>query len=548
MDTFGMDLACRAVVIRDLLLKAIDDRSYLYFNWRAKGTVVMRIGALVSLSRYFFLMFSLICIVSIVPASAEELKGKVASVSGKRVHIELAGPLLPQPGDKVQISETVPGVGELPLKGSWRVIVVDQKGVVAEPGGDAGQPHGGQRVVIHSDNPRSATELQRDVEKLYQRGQDYFNGANGVAKDYKKAFTLFNEAAAKGYAPAQADLGYMYHNGLGVKKDEGKSFDFTRKAAMQGDLTAQYNIGLKYFYGTGVKKDRTEAAKWFRKAADRGYLNAISAMGDAYYFGHGVEQDYSKAAMWHRKAAERGHADSQCELGKMYIEGKGLPKDVNQARNWLQKSADQNSAGAQMQLGILYWEDDSLPDYREIAFGWFKKAARQGNSGGQQAVGVFYEHGWGVAKDINKAVYWYRKAAAQGDESAKQALARLGPVSAQKSGGTSKSAANVSAGAASYISMLKSSDAGERQKGAKALYHSPYKREPEVLAAVNAVLLEGFNSHVRNSRHADAMAWLCNILGASGDKRYQATLKKLSRESKNRKVRKFAGSNYRKLR
>lgn len=318
MDTFGVDLACRAIVIRDLLSKAIDDRSYLYFDWRAKGTVVMRIGDLASLFRFFFLMFSVICIVSIVPASAEDLVGKVASVSGQRVHIDLAGPLLPQPGDKVQISETVPGVGELPLKGSWRVTAVDHKGVVAEPVGDAGQSHGGQRVVIHSDNPRPAAGLQQDVETLYRRGRDYYEGTNGVAKDYQKAFTLFSEAAAKGYAPAQSDLGYMYHNGLGVKKDEGKSFEFTRKAAMQGDDTAQYNIGLKYFYGQGVAKDRTEAAKWFRKAAERGYLNAISAMGDAYYFGDGVEQDYTQAAMWFRKAAERGHADSQCDLGKMY--------------------------------------------------------------------------------------------------------------------------------------------------------------------------------------------------------------------------------------
>ena len=508
----------------------------------------MRIGGLASLYRFFFLMFSVICIVSVVPASAKELTGKVASVSGKRVHIDLAGPLLPQPGDKVQISETVPGVGEVPLKGDWRVTAVDQKTVVAGPVGEAGRPHVGQMVVIHSVNPSSAAGLQQDVVKLYQRGQDYFDGTNGVAKDYKKAFALFSEAAAKGYAPAQADLGYMYHNGLGVKKDEGKSFEFTRKAAMQGDVTAQYNIGLKYFYGKGVKKDRTEAAKWLRKAADRGYLDAISKMGAVYYFGHGVEQDYAQAAMWYRKAAERGHASSQCDLGKMYGKGQGLPKDVNQSRYWLQKSADQNSVCAQMQLGLLYWQDDSIPDYRKIALGWFKKAARQGDSDGQRAVGLFYENGWGVAKDIDKAVYWYRKAAAQGDESAKEALVRLGSVSSQASAATSKSGAGVSGGAADYIAMLKSSKASERQKGAKALYHSPYKREPEVLAAVNTVLLETFNNHVRDHRHADAMAWMCNILGASGDKRYQATLKKLSRESKNRKVRKFAASNYRKLR
>ncbi len=508
----------------------------------------MRNGGLASVCRFFCLMFSVICIVGIVSASAEVLKGKVASVSGKRVLIDLAGPFLPQPGDKVQISEMVPGVGELPLKGDWRVTAVDQKTVVAEPVGEVGRPHEGQKVVIHSDNPRPAAGLQQDVEKLYQRGQDHFDGTNGVAKDYKKAFELYSEAAAKGYAPAQADLGYMYHNGLGVKKDEGKSFEFTRKAAMQGDLTAQYNIGLKYFYGNGVAKDRTEAAKWFRKAADHGDLDAILKMGDVCYFGHGVEQDYSQAAAWYRKAAERGHVDGQCELGKMYIEGKGLSKDVTQARYWLQKSADQNGACAQMQLGLLYWDDDSIPDYRKIALGWFKKAARQGDAEGQRAVGLFYENGWGVAKDTNKAVFWYRKAEAQGDESAKEALVRLGSVYSQASAGTSKSGAGVSAGAAHYIAMLKSPKASERQKGAKALYNSPYKREPEVLVAVNAVLLETFNSHVRDRRHADAMAWLCNILGTSGDKRYQATLKKLSRESKNRKVRKFAGSNYRKLR
>jgi hypothetical protein len=68
------------------------------------------------------------------------------------------------------------------------------------------------------------------------------------------------------------------------------------------------------------------------------------------------------------------------------------------------------------------------------------------------------------------------------------------------------------------------------------------------LRQVRDTLLKGYNAHPRDRRYADAMAWLCNILGASGDRRYATTLETVSRQSTNRKIKKYALKNLRRLR
>ncbi|MBQ6986515.1 MAG: SEL1-like repeat protein, partial [Oscillibacter sp.] len=54
------------------------------------------------------------------------------------------------------------------------------------------------------------TPPQEDAEALYQRGEDYYYGRNGVAQDYAKAREYYEQAAAKGHAEALNNLGYLY--------------------------------------------------------------------------------------------------------------------------------------------------------------------------------------------------------------------------------------------------------------------------------------------------------------------------------------------------
>ena len=102
-------------------------------------------------------------------------------------------------------------------------------------------------------------------------GANFQDGANAIEKgDYKTAFTIFEDLAKKGDAPAQFYLGLMYDNGYGVKQDYFKAKEWYEKAAAQGDAKAQNNIGFLYGNGQGVKQDFKKAKEWFGKACDGG--------------------------------------------------------------------------------------------------------------------------------------------------------------------------------------------------------------------------------------------------------------------------------------
>ncbi len=97
------------------------------------------------------------------------------------------------------------------------------------------------------------------------------------------------------------------------------------------------------------------------------------------------------------------------------------------------------------------------------------------------------------------------------------------------------------------LRMLKSNNPVEKIKGAKMVCRSYFHENPEILEVVKFELLKGYKSHMPNRRHVDAMAWLCNILGESGNKSYKSTLDIVSSKSPNKKLKKYAMKNYRKL-
>ncbi len=74
------------------------------------------------------------------------------------------------------------------------------------------------------------------------------------------------EAAEKGIAAAQFNLGVLYASGTGVPKDAVKAVEWYRKAALQGFPQAQFNLSLAYEEGHGVLRDDTEAYAWMNLA------------------------------------------------------------------------------------------------------------------------------------------------------------------------------------------------------------------------------------------------------------------------------------------
>ena len=167
---------------------------------------------------------------------------------------------------------------------------------------------------------------------------------------YTEAATLFRDAAEKGHAKAQYNLGVCYKDGTGVTQDFVLAVKWYRKAAEQGELMAQFCLGCCYGEGVGVKQDYYDAVKWYRKAAENGNAEAQCNLGGCYERGHGVTQNYIMAVKWYRKSAEQGCPQAQCNLGVCYERGIGVNKDYDEAEKWYGKAAERGNKAAEEML------------------------------------------------------------------------------------------------------------------------------------------------------------------------------------------------------
>jgi uncharacterized protein len=96
------------------------------------------------------------------------------------------------------------------------------------------------------------------------------------SNNYQLAVSACANAAARGDASAQTNLGMMYADGLGVERDLQEAMRLYFEASKQGNLAARMLLAFQYLRGQGVAADSVLALKWFILAAeDNNELAAI---------------------------------------------------------------------------------------------------------------------------------------------------------------------------------------------------------------------------------------------------------------------------------
>jgi hypothetical protein len=110
------------------------------------------------------------------------------------------------------------------------------------------------------------------AKKDHQKGLKFYK-----VKNFKKASQWFLQAAKKGYAGAQYNLGVMSYLGQGKPKNYSQAANWFEKAGNQDHATAQYNLGYIYYEGKGVEKDNLQAYMWIDRSANLGDKKAILA-------------------------------------------------------------------------------------------------------------------------------------------------------------------------------------------------------------------------------------------------------------------------------
>ncbi|MFO1130499.1 MAG: tetratricopeptide repeat protein [Hyphomicrobiales bacterium] len=159
--------------------------------------------------------------------------------------------------------------------------------------------------------------LQGNVEAQYHLARLVSRGTKGLKQDYPTALKLYQDAAAKGFAPAMDALGQAYQQGRGTEVDLTKAAEWYQKAADQKLADAQNNLGMLYLEGKGVARDLNKAFMLFQAAAEQRDPWGLNNLGGMYEMGWGATMDKTKALDLYQQALAAGNDKAQANIERL---------------------------------------------------------------------------------------------------------------------------------------------------------------------------------------------------------------------------------------
>jgi hypothetical protein len=304
--------------------------------------------------------------------------------------------------------------------------------------------------------------------------------AQGEAGSDAEALKWFRQAAQKGHARAQYQLGELLSRGWGAPTNVAQARTWWLKAAQQGVAEAYTALGASY-----QEQDSTQALRYTRLGAEGGHPQAMGVLGQALLLNEQPGDD-AEGWRWLRRAVGLGdrdafvvlgklltgqcphepghyHLDHECvpatlarndaegarlvlaaaEMGmfesylaaaRLYREGRGVPKDARKTYQWSVRAITADQYGDQAALMIFDGPSDVVQTIpAEERLQWDKTAF----SGGVMLAGLriaeAYEQGLGIPRDPLEAAYWYSLVVAKTPFQSKryeaqEGLKRLAPL------------------------------------------------------------------------------------------------------------------------
>ncbi|MFK8252406.1 hypothetical protein [Ancylobacter terrae] len=154
-------------------------------------------------------------------------------------------------------------------------------------------------------------------------------------------------AAIAGNQAAAYEIGARFAEGRGVSQDLARAAYWFEQATAKGSAPAAYRLAALLDKGAdGVIRDTVRARKLYAEAAEAGNVRAMHNLAVLLAEGVNGQPDYKQASDWFLKAAERGVRDSQYNLGVLYARGLGVKADLAESWKWFSLAANQGDAEA----------------------------------------------------------------------------------------------------------------------------------------------------------------------------------------------------------
>lgn len=321
---------------------------------------------------------------------------------------------------------------------------LDQARVWFERASDAGDDDAALTLGLMYEQGTGVTADQEKATALLLKAADKGNtdamvrlgakllGGQGVKPDAEKGKAWFEKAIAAGATGAKVALASVYETGTGTDKEPGlakdskKAFELYSEAAEAGDFSAYNKIAFFHEQGIGVGKDEAKAAEWYRKGADK---NVPVCMHNLAVFNEegkgGLKKDEKAAFELYYKAAMNAFVPSQMALAVRYREGRGVTQDSQAALAWFERGMQNDDAEAAVSYASMLESGEAGFVNFETALKIYREAASKGHGPAVLALGGMFENGRGVPGDYRQAYMLYHVASTGGMKAGGERLNKL---------------------------------------------------------------------------------------------------------------------------
>lgn len=246
---------------------------------------------------------------------------------------------------------------------------------------------------------------QKNIEGCFYVGWMYQKGL-GTKQDYFKAVEYYQSTCNKNHGLACNNLGGMYDYGTGIKQDSSKALKYYTKACEDNVAIGCNNVGLLYSIGaTSIDKDEEESIVNFSKACDLGMLKSCMDLASKYFDFNSNDvsaEDQEKAYIYYMKVCDKGTAADCYDIGFRYAGNHYFDGDKEKSSEFFKKSCEKGDKRGCEQLS---WSDD-----KSISVKYSMKACEYGDTEECYRAGRIYYYGEGnVKQDIDKAKTLYKK-------------------------------------------------------------------------------------------------------------------------------------------
>jgi TPR repeat protein len=273
---------------------------------------------------------------------------------------------------------------------------------------------------------KSINEMK--LAECYRQGMLFYHRRR-LENNYDIALRYFKKAS-KANAYAQAQLGYMYLNGIGVDQDHEEAARWHGMAENNYIGHSKYCRSKIYHYDQGGMQDFSKALKLYQEELEAidfknklpNNSGALRGIGLLYEYGDGATQDFKKALKYYGNSASHKNIAAYYNIGLLYYYGKGVDLNHKAALFWFTKVTGANIDPQQLHVFV----EDNGNDAKGVTGFLMRTYSLQPESRiygeAHYYIGVMYNNGLFVDQDEEGAQNYFKMAHVHGVERAKKLL------------------------------------------------------------------------------------------------------------------------------